>query len=156
MGNKEKALGDLDSWAKSATNLSAVATTLGGLGLDLIREDPVFALELFRRAHEIQPGDWRHLWGLGAGHLLIRQLDEAITRLTESTELPGGDNSINNLCLAMAHGGKGQRGEAVRWYQKAMAQVPEDKERFDATWQAVLEEVRSVASSQFGLGSDEK
>ncbi|UCG59361.1 MAG: protein kinase [Phycisphaerales bacterium] len=157
MGNKEKALEDLDSLTKSATNLSAVAATLGGLGLSQINEDPGFALELFRRAHEIQPGDWRPLWGLGAAHGGgMGQLDQAIAKYTESTKLPGGDNSINYFCLAMAHGGKGQRDEAVSWYQKAMAQMPADKKSFDATWRAVLEQVRSMASSQLGIGSDEQ
>ena len=113
-------------------------------------------MELYRRAHELKPDNWYYLWGLGGAHLLMGQLDQAIAELTESTKLPGGENSINFFSLAMAHGGRGNKDEATRWYQKAMAQMPTDRSSMDATLQAVLDSVYSMASTRLGIKTEEE
>ncbi len=150
IGNKDKAIEDLNSWAKSARDPSRVARTCSEFGFTRIRENPEFAMELLSRAHEIQPENWFHLLGIGLAHLVMNQWEEAIVRFTESMKLPGGENSLNYFALAMAHGGKGHRDEAMSWYQKAMIQMPTDRRNMDNIVQAVLDDVHSTASSLVG------
>ncbi|MHC4508643.1 MAG: protein kinase domain-containing protein [Planctomycetota bacterium] len=156
LGDREKALGSLDEWEKTVQDSSQAAKTYGNLASALIREDAAFAMMLYRRAHDMQPRNWYYLGGIGAAHLLTGQFDEAIAKLTESTKLPGGENSINYFCLAMAHGGRGQRNEAVRWYEKAMEQMRADRSSMDASLLNVLISVHSEASRQLGIGSEEQ
>ena len=156
LGDKEKPLEVLDGFDAMVNDPSSAARTYGQLGLSWLRSDAEFAMELYRRAHELQPGNWNYLMGLGGAHLSTGRLDEAIAEFIESMKLPGGANSINYFCLAMAHGGKGQTEEAVRWYEKAMEQIPTDKSSMDATLQYVLDTVHSMASSQLGIASDDQ
>jgi tetratricopeptide (TPR) repeat protein len=156
MGDKAKALESLDGIEKRVKDSSRAAEAYGWLGLSVILNDPEFALELYGRAHELQPEDWYYLLGLGGAHLLTGQLDQAIAKFTESTKLPRGENSINYFCLAMAHGGKGQRDEAIRWYEKAMKQMPADRSSMDLGLQGVLDEVHSMASTRLGIKTEEE
>ena len=155
LGDKEKALESLDGIEKRVKDSSRAAAAYGQAGFSVTGNDPEFALELYRRAHGLQPGNWGYLSGLGGAHLGMAQFDQAIARLTESRKLPDGENSINYFCLAMAHGGKGQRDEAAGWYEKAMKQMPAHRSSMDATLQAVLDEVHSMASTQLGIKTEE-
>jgi tetratricopeptide (TPR) repeat protein len=156
-GDKEKALEILDGIEKGVKDSSSAAEAYGQLGLSsLASGDTVIAMELYRRAHGLQPGIWSYLWGLGVAHMSMGQLDQAIAKYTESTKLPDGENSINYFCLAMAHGGKGQRDEAVSWYKKAMAQMPADRSSMGAGLLPVLDFVHAEASKLLDIKTEEE
>ncbi len=55
----------------------------------------------------------------------------------------------------MAHGGRGQKDEALRWYQEAMKQMPADRSSLDATLLRVLDYVHSLVSTRLGIKADE-
>ena len=113
-------------------------------------------MELYRTAHGLDPGNWLYLCGLGFTHAFTGRLDEAIAKYTESTKLPGGENSINYFCLAMAHERKGQRDEAVGWYEKAMEQMPADKTSMDWFLLNALDVVHWQASRLLGIKTEEE
>jgi tetratricopeptide (TPR) repeat protein len=155
-GDKEKALEIVDGIEKRVKDTSRAAAAYAELALGLPGNDPEFAMELYRRAHELQPGNWSYLWGLAGAHLLTGQLDQAIAKFTESTKLPGGANSINFFCLAMAHGGRGSKEEAASWYKKAVEQMPATRDSLDATLLPVLDTVQSMASALLGIKTEEE
>ena len=74
----------------------------------------------------------------------------------ESMKLPGGENSLNYFSLAMAHGRRGNKEEATRWYEKAMKQMPADRSSLDATLLMVLDIVHAQASTLLGIKPEEK
>jgi tetratricopeptide (TPR) repeat protein len=156
LGDKDKALESLDGFEKRVKDSTRAAAAYGQLGFRRIQSDPEFVMELYRRAHELDPGNWYYLCGLGFTHALTGRLDQAIAKYTESTKLPGGENSINYFCLAMAHGGKGQRDEAVGWYEKAMEQMPADKTSMPAFLRPVIDGVHSEASRLLGIKTEDE
>ena len=156
LGDEEKALEILDGFDTMVNDPSRAARTYGYLGMRWLRRDAEFAMKLCRRAHELQPGNWLYLWGLGGAHLLTGQFDEAVAKFTESTKLFGGANSINFFCLAMAHGGRGNKEEAASWYKKAMAQMPADRGSMNAALLGVLDSAHSQASTQLGIKTEEE
>jgi len=166
LGDKDKARESLDGFAKRVKDVSVrrthiaaaassrAAASYGRLGFGWLSQDAGFAMELYRRAHELDPGNWYYLWGLGGTHASTGQLDQAIAKYTESRKLPGGENSLNYFGLAMAHGSKGQRDEAVGWYEKAMEQTL--KNIRGAYLHQVLDAVHSQASRQLGIKFQEE
>ena len=154
-GDREKALESLDGFEKTVKDSSRAAAAYGQSGLSAIGNDPEFALELYRKAHELQP-DWYYLWGRGSAHFFMGQLDQAITKYTESRKLRRGEHSLNYFCLAMAHGAKGQRDDAMRWYEKAMEQMTADRSSVGYTLRYVLDSVHSQASRQLGIKTEEE
>jgi len=156
LGDKDKALESLDGFEKVVKDSSRAAAAYGQLGSSRMRSAPGFAIELCRRAHELDPGNWLYLFGLGATHVKTGRLDEAIVKHSASTKLPGGENSLNYFCLALAHAGKGQRDEAVGWYEKAMEQMPADKTSMNAYLLNVLRAVHSQASTVLGIKTQEE
>jgi tetratricopeptide (TPR) repeat protein len=156
LGDKDKALESLDGFEKREKDSSRAAASYDQLAFRWLFMNPELAMELYRRAHALAPGNWYYLCGLGGAHFLTGQLDQAVAKYTESRKLPGGANSINYFCLAMAHGGKGQRDEAVAWYEKAMEQMPADKTSMNAFLLNVLDVVHSQASSLLGIKTEEE
>jgi len=92
--------------------------------------NPEIAVELSRRAHELQPREWRYLRDLGGAHYRAGQWDKAVTALTKSTQLVDGDNAFNYLFLAMAHWQLGDKTAAADWYSTAT----EWMEKSDINW----------------------
>jgi len=153
LGDKDKARESLHGFAERVKDSSGAAAAYGRqLGFVWLSQDAGFAIELYRRAHELDPGDWYYLWGLGAAHASTGQLDQAIAKYTESRKLPRGENSLNYFGLAMAHESKGQRDEAVGWYEKAMEQTP--LSHMGAYLLQVLDAVHSQASRQLGIKTE--
>ena len=156
LGDKDKALESLDGIEKRAKDSSRAAAAYHELGLRVMGSVPEFGMESYRRAHELQTANWIYLTGMGTAHLLMGQLDQAIAKYTESRKLPGGENSINYFCLAQAHGGKGQRDEAVGWYEKGMKQMPAHRSSMDAGLGRVLDAVHAQASILLGIKNEEE
>jgi len=156
LGDKDKAMESLDGFERRVNDSSRAADSYSRLGFRWLSQDAGFAMELYRRAHELDPGNWYYLCGLGFTHALTGRLDQAIAKYTESTKLPGGENSINYFCLAMAHERKGQRDEAVGWYEKAMEQMPADKTSMDWFLLNALDVVHWQASRLLGIKTEDE
>jgi tetratricopeptide (TPR) repeat protein len=124
LGDREKVLEDLKKYADVVKDPAAAQafdiTAWRFVGRCQEMVDPEIAVELYHKAHEIQPKDWRYLSGLGAAHYRTGRWDEAITTLTKSTELVDGENALNYLFLAMAHWQLGNKAEAANWYNQAI------------------------------------
>jgi tetratricopeptide (TPR) repeat protein len=124
LGDNEKAFADLEKYAE--INPSQAAAGYSNVAWRLVRRpqemvNPEIAVELFRKANEIQPGgDWIYLCGLGAAYYRASQWEEATTELMKSTELVGGENAANYLFLAIAHWQSGDKTAAADWYKKAI------------------------------------
>lgn len=142
--DKKKALEDLYRYAKFTKNQSRIAAAYSELGFSVAETDPNTAAELHGKAHEIQPENWLYLCGLGGAHYLMDRLEEAITELTESTKLPGGENSINYFSLSMAHWKRDQKEKAVKWYKKAIEGMQDSS--IDANLRPLLNYLHSEAS----------
>ncbi len=147
--DKKKAIEVLYRYAKVAKDPSKIAATYGNLAFDLIGTDPEIAVELYSKAHEIQPGNWFYLCGLGGTHSVMGRLEEAITELTESTKLPGGENSINYFCLAMAHWQLGEKEKAIDWYNKGIEHMQDGS--INANLRLLLDYLHSEASRLLGI-----
>ena len=125
LGDRENTLSDLKKYADIVKNASVAAQAYDETAWCLVGRhqeivNPEIAVELSRKAHEMQPKNWRYLCGLGAAHYRTGQWEEAITTLTKSTELVDGENGSNYLFLAMAHWQSGNKAAAADWHNKAM------------------------------------
>jgi hypothetical protein len=123
--NKEEAFADLEKNADILRNPSEAAEVYHKVAWDLVCRpqrlvNPQIIVELFRKAHETAPEEWRYLNCLGIAHYRAGQWEEAITELTKSTELVDGENSWNFLSLAMAYWQLDDKTAAADWYNKAI------------------------------------
>ena len=121
-GNK-KAFIDLERHAE--INPSQAAAGYANLAWLLVRRpekmaNPEIAVELYRKATETQPENWDYLNGLGVAYYRAGHWENAITILTKSTELPGGEHDRNFLFLAMANWQSGNKAAAAKWYNKSI------------------------------------
>jgi len=123
--DKEKAFADVDKIADIMNNPSMKAQAYANLAYRLVDTpqqvvDPGIAVELFRKAHEIQPKNWGFLTGLGEAHYRAGQWEEATAAFNKSNELPGSERSLNFLFLSMAHWQSGDKATAANSYKKAV------------------------------------
>jgi tetratricopeptide (TPR) repeat protein len=126
--DNKKAFADLEKYAE--IDPSQAAAGYGRVARPLVRRpqemvNPEIAVALYRKANEIQPENWRYLRGLGMAHYRAGQWEEAITKLTKSTELVGGEHATHNFLLAMAHWQSGDKTAAANWYKKAIKWIQE-------------------------------
>jgi serine/threonine protein kinase/Flp pilus assembly protein TadD len=124
--DNKKAFVDLEKYAE--INPSQAAVNYNYLAWRLVNRpqemfSPEIAVDLFRKANEIQPEVWDHLSGLGIAYYRAGQWEEAITSLTKSTELPSGENGRNFLFLSMANWQLGNKAAATNWYNKAIERI---------------------------------
>ncbi|MHC4735157.1 MAG: LamG-like jellyroll fold domain-containing protein [Planctomycetota bacterium] len=123
--NKEKAFADLEKYADIVKSPSTIAQVYTNLAINLVVTpgqvvDPEIAVEMLRKAHEMQPENWGYLTGLGMAYYRAGQWEEAITALTKSTELPAGENGLNFLLFSMAQWQSGNKDAAANSYKKAI------------------------------------
>jgi WD40 repeat protein/serine/threonine protein kinase len=107
--------------------------------------DPRRAVALAKRAVELGPESGRFRNTLGVACYRAGDWEAAIAALEKSMELlAGGAESFNTFFLAMAHWQLGEKEEARRWYDRAVAWMdknqPQNDElkRFRAEAEAVL------------------
>jgi len=141
LDDREKAFADLE---KSAGDPSRNANTYNDLAWILVtRPDvklrkPTFAVELAKKAIQAVPEENSSFWNtLGVAHYRAGQWEEAITALTKSTKLPGGENSTNFLFLSMAHWQSGDKAAAANWYNKVPEWIRKRKLDVDTYLEAV-------------------
>ncbi|MFC1636836.1 DUF3471 domain-containing protein, partial [Planctomycetota bacterium] len=121
----KKAIADLDKYVGIVKEPSRAAGAYAGVAVSLDpkpqeRANPDISMELFRKAHELQPENWLYLTGLGRAYYRVGRWAEAIIQFTKSTQLPDGDNGLNFLCLSMAHWQLGEKEQATNWRNKAI------------------------------------
>jgi tetratricopeptide (TPR) repeat protein len=83
--------------------------------------DPVWAVELARKAIELAPQQSENWNTLGVAHYRGGDWKATVAALEKSMELANGGNSFDWLFLAMAHWKLGHNDEARAWYDKAAA-----------------------------------
>ncbi len=149
LGDKKKALADLDRYVEIVKDPPRAAGVYGDLAFDSLWANPEIAVELYRKAHEMQPGNWLYLGGLGRAYYNVGQWAEAITEFAKSAKLPGGDNGFNFLCLSMAHWQRGDKEKAGDFYAKAIERMQDGST--DDALRPLLDFVHAEASSLLGI-----
>ncbi|MHC4118729.1 MAG: protein kinase domain-containing protein [Planctomycetota bacterium] len=158
LGKRNEVLEDLETYADfvkatdGPNNSSVIAQGYGGAAWSLLHShnatvDPDFAVELLAKAHQLQPQNWTHLYGLGTAYYRMGQWNDAITELMKSTEENGGANALNYLFLAMAHWQLGNKIEATNWYTRAT----DSMEGRDDSWFRSNYYIYSEASELMGI-----
>jgi tetratricopeptide (TPR) repeat protein len=117
--------------------------------------DPEIAAELFGKAHEIERENWFYLTGLGAAHYRAGQWEEAITTLTKSAELTGGENSLNFLLLFMTHWQSGNKDAAANWYKKAIEWMQKSDIDITSAQRRTFQSLYLEASELMGIKVEE-
>ena len=122
--DRQKAYKDLKLFTEMVGDFALAAETYDGIAWPFVNTaqdmvDPEIALELYHRAHRLQPQDWQYLCGLGAAYYRMGFWNEAVTELTKSVELTNGKNGSNYIFLALAHWQLGNRTRALHWYDQA-------------------------------------
>ena len=135
--------------AVAHNNLSWLLAT----GVDPRFRDGKRAVELGKKAVELEPkqGMW---WNtLGAAHYRAGNWKESIAALEKSMELRAGGDSFDWFFLAMAHGKLGHKDEGHKWYDKAVEWMEKNKEQLEkvAEHREELQRFRAEARDVLGL-----
>jgi tetratricopeptide (TPR) repeat protein len=140
IGEKEKVLRDLERFTDLVNDPSKAAEAYHYVARRLIRRlhDPEIVLELYHKAHKLQPKNWKCIWGLGVAYYRTGQWENAITNLTESTKLIGGKNACNYLFLAMAHWQSDEKKEARNFYNKAIQWIQNNRSSWLSEYDRML------------------
>lgn len=89
--------------------------------MNLIPRPPEIAVEFARKAVELASGDGRVWNTLGVAEFRAGNWKESIDALQKSNDLRKGGDSDDWFCLGMAHWQLGQKEEARKWYDRAVA-----------------------------------
>jgi tetratricopeptide (TPR) repeat protein len=83
--------------------------------------EPGRAVELAKKAVELAPKEGNYWNTLGAAHYRAGDWKAAVAALEKSRELRQGGDIYDWFFLAMAHGHLGEKEEARKWYDRAIA-----------------------------------
>jgi WD40 repeat protein/serine/threonine protein kinase/Flp pilus assembly protein TadD len=94
--------------------------------------DPARAVGLAKRAVDLAPGDSNAWNTLGVAHYRAGDWQAAIDSLTKAVELQGGGTAFDFFFLALAHGRRGEKETARKWFDQAVPwmdkNAPQDEE----------------------------
>jgi tetratricopeptide (TPR) repeat protein len=85
--------------------------------------DPAEAIRIATRGIELSPEDRHIRRALGMAHYRAGNWPAAVEAIRKSMELGAGGEALDWLFLAMARWRQGDRDEARRWYDKAVAWI---------------------------------
>ena len=158
--DKEKAFADLQKYADILKNPSKTARAYDRMGWRLVRRvqemvSPEIAVELYRKANEMDRENWLYLTGLGAAYYRAGQWEEAITVLTKSTELVGGENSLNFLLFSMTHWQSSNKDAAANSYKKAIEWMQKSNIDITSAEGIILHSLYLEASELMGIKVEE-
>ncbi|UCG58786.1 MAG: tetratricopeptide repeat protein, partial [Phycisphaerales bacterium] len=159
LGDNKEAFADLEKHAEidpsqAAAGYSNVAWRLVRRPQEMVNLE--IAMELLRKANEIDPGgDWIYLCGLGAAYYRASQWGEAITELTKSTELVGGEHATNYFFLAMAHWQSGDKTAAANWYKKAIEWIQKSNVDTEEWLGSLIHDLYLEAAELMGIKVEE-
>ena len=88
--------------------------------------DPKQAVELAKRAVDLEPNNQLYRNTLGVAQYRAGDFQAAVEALNKSIELRKGGDSFDWFFLAMAHWRLDKKEEARRWYDKAVASMEKD------------------------------
>jgi tetratricopeptide (TPR) repeat protein len=91
--------------------------------------DPARAIELAKKATELEPMEGASWNTLGVAHYRAGDDKAAIAAFNRSMELREGGDAFDYLFLAMAHQKRGERDEARKWYDRATEWLEKNGER---------------------------
>ena len=111
--------------------------------------DPDRAVELAKKAVELEPKEGTYWNTLGVAHYRAGDWKAAIEALTKSMELRNGGDSFDWFFLAMAHWQLGDKPQARSWYDKAVAWMEKNQPKNE-------ELIRFRAEAAALLGVNEK
>jgi tetratricopeptide (TPR) repeat protein len=106
---------------------------------------PSEAVKLASRAVTLSPKNASYWNTLGLAHDLTGDWDSAIRSLENAMELRSGGDASDWFILALTHGRKGHKGQARRWYDKAVAWMEKNKTKDDQ-----LQRFRDEAAALLG------
>jgi serine/threonine protein kinase/Flp pilus assembly protein TadD len=156
--DNKKAFADLEKYAE--INPLQAAAGYGNLAWLFVRRpqemvNPEIAVELYRKANDIQPDNWEYLCGLGAAYYRASQWEEAITELMKSTELAGGANATSFFFLAMAQWQSGDKTAAANWYKKAIEWIQNSNTDTEQWQESPMHSIYLEAGELMGLKVNE-
>jgi serine/threonine protein kinase/Flp pilus assembly protein TadD len=158
--DKEKAFTDLDEYASIVKDPSRTAQAYANLAISLViipqqMVDPEIFVELFRKAHEMQPENGFYLTCLGAAHYRAGQWEGAITALTKSNELPAGEKVVNFFFLSMTHWQLEEKEQAADWHNKAIEWIQKNNINMSSQQGQVIYYIYSQAAELMGIKTKE-
>ena len=132
LGEIEKALRDLERATGLVNDPLKAAQVYDDVAWLIVSKhqetvDPEFFIELYNKAHKLQPKNWKYLCGLGVAYYRAGRWTETIDNLTESTKLDGGENICNHFFLAMAYWQLNEKTKAKDFYNKSIDWMEKNK-----------------------------
>jgi Flp pilus assembly protein TadD len=88
---------------------------------DAKRHDPEWAVQLAKKAVELSPKEGSYWNTLGVAHYRAGEFKQAVQELEQSMQLGKGGTSEDFFFLAMAHWQLGNKEDAHKWYDHAVA-----------------------------------
>jgi serine/threonine protein kinase/Tol biopolymer transport system component len=166
LGNKKEVLDDLIKYEvlvnnpDDPNNQLNVAEAYSNTAWGFVRThreigDPEIAVELFQKAHKMQPNNWNYLCGLGAAYYRTGQWEKAIENLMESTKLVGGKNACSLLFLAMAYWQLGNKTKAKNFYNMAIEWIDANKDYWLSNYDHMIFEIYVEASELMSIEINE-
>jgi tetratricopeptide (TPR) repeat protein len=135
LGRGEDALADYATEAELRPNAADAHNALAwylATCPDARYRDGARAVAAGRRAVDLAPQSGGFWNTLGAAHYRAGDWESAVQAFEKSMQLQGGGNAFDWFFLAMAHGQRGNKDEARRWYDRAVQWMdknqPENKE----------------------------
>src|SRR5262249_28855967 len=90
--------------------------------------DPVQALQMAKKAVELAPREASYRTALGIAHIRAGEGQAALRALKKAMKLSEGGDGSDWFFVAMAHWQLGNKPEARRWYDRAVAWLENYKE----------------------------
>jgi serine/threonine protein kinase/Flp pilus assembly protein TadD len=161
LGDRQKVLDDLRKYEDIVKDPSVAAQAYDDTAWSLVRRNqetvhPEIAVELSRKAHEMEPKNGGYLSGLGAAYYRAGQWKEAITTLTKSIEQFDDERHCGNyFFLAMAHWQLGNRTAATDWYNKAIEWIENNGFSWTSAQGQAIYDIYLEASELVGIETRE-
>ena len=156
IGEKEKALRDLEKYTDLVNDpfIAAQAYDMTWRSVHKKHQEiiaPEIVVELYHKAHKLQPKNWKYLCGLGVAYYRTGQWIETIDNLTKSTKLDGGENVCNHLYLAMVNWRLDKKKEAKNFYNKAIEWIENNKNSWLYEYDTVIFEIFIETADTLGI-----
>ena len=148
-----QALSDYEAALKRAPANASIHNELAWLLAncpDPALRDPGRAVELLKRAVQLEPKEGTHWDILGVAHYRAGDWKAAVAAFDKSMELGQDGDAVNRLFLAMAHGKLGNSDEARKAYDQAVLWLDKNVETLKKD-NLLEEELRRFRSEAAGV-----
>jgi serine/threonine protein kinase/Flp pilus assembly protein TadD len=161
LGDRQKVFDDLRKYEDIVKDPSVAAQAYDDTAWRLVRRNqktvhPEIAVDLSRKAHEMEPKNGGYLSSLGAAYYRAGQWKEAITTLTKSIEQFSDERHGGNyFFLAMAHWQLDNRAAATDWYSKAIEWIENNSFIWTSVQGQAIYDIYIESSSLMGIETRE-